>query len=70
MGESHHPLLIVNHLQKKSMPKTIILITWGTFGCLCYMAIANGMDKAIGVAMAVNIVSNIINMIYLKREKE
>lgn len=52
------------------MPKTIILTTWGTFGCLCYMAIDRGMDIAIGVAMAVNIVSNIINMIYLKKEKE
>ena len=34
------------------------------------MAIDRGMDIAIGVAMAVNIVSNIINMIYLKKEKE
>lgn len=34
------------------------------------MAIDRGMDIVIGVAMAVNIVSNIINMIYLKKEKE
>lgn len=53
-----------------SMVKVITISTWITFMCLCYLAVKNGLDLFTGIALITNIVSNVINMIYLLKEKE
>lgn len=56
--------------EKMSMVKVITISTWITFMCLCYLAVKNGLDLFTGIALITNIVSNVINMIYLLKEKE
>ena len=52
---------------KMSMIKTITISTWVTFICLCYLAIKNGLDIFIGVAILTSALSGILDIIYLKR---
>lgn len=51
------------------MVKVITISTWITFMCLCYLAVKNGLDLFTGIALITNIVSNVINMIYLLKER-
>ena len=50
-----------------SMIKTITISTWVTFICLCYLAIKNGLDIFIGVAILTSALSGILDIIYMKR---
>lgn len=50
--------------------KSIIITSWVTFACLCYMAVTEGLNLILGIALLTNIISNIINIIYLKKEEE
>ena len=47
--------------------KSIIITSWVTFASLCYMAVTEGLNLILGIALLTNIISNIINIIYLKK---
>lgn len=53
-----------------SMKKIIFITSLATFFCLCYMAVKNGMDVFIGVALLTSILSNVLNLLCIVRKDE
>ena len=52
------------------MKKIIIISTWSTFFCLCYIAVKKGMDLPIGIALLTSAASNILNVLCMIRKGE
>lgn len=48
------------------MIKTITIATWITFLCICYLAIKNGINIFIGIAMLASLISGFLDIIYMK----
>lgn len=52
------------------MKKTIVISTWITFFCLCYLAVKKGIDLPIGIALLTCAVSNVLNMMCMIKKGE
>lgn len=70
MKPGRNPWSFFMQKNNENLGKTLTYSTWITFMCLCYLAVKNGLDLFTGIALITNIVSNVINMIYLLKEKE
>ena len=44
------------------MKKSIIISTLFTFFCLCYLAVRNGLNLPIGIALITSCISNVLNI--------
>lgn len=52
------------------MKKTIVISTWITFFCLCYIAVKKGLDLPISIALLTSAASNVLNMMCLIKKGE
>lgn len=53
-----------------SMKKIIIISTWITFFCLCYIAVKKGVDLLVGVAILTSAISNALNVACIMKEEK
>nr|DAV83577.1 MAG TPA: hypothetical protein [Caudoviricetes sp.] len=53
-----------------SMKKIIMVSTWITFFCLCYIGVKKGVDLLVGVAILTNVISNALNVACIMKEEK
>lgn len=53
-----------------SMKKIVMVSTWITFFCLCYMAVKKGIDLLLGATILTSIISNVLNVVCIMKEEK